>query len=224
MPYRRRPRYRRRRRYTPRSTGFFNTSKFTPQKAYSMAVQAAKDIWYIKGLINSEMHKLDNGASITPSNSNAQSLIPLAALERGDGDDQRTGNSVFVRSVNGNIFFEKNTSATFTYVRMMIVIDTQEVADGTPSVAAVLQSDYASHLNTTTVGRFKVLASKVITLNSNVPSRNHKINLPMRHHIRYNGSATTDTQRGQIYLLFISSEATNTPTCRYNLRLSYHDN
>lgn len=218
MPYPRR--FRRTFQSRRRRTAWYNRR----YSAKDLAKQALRQAWRLRGLVNSEMCKLDNGASASVTNSNAQSLIPLAGLERGDGDDQRTGNSIFARALNGNLFFEKNTSATFTYIRMMLVIDTQEVADGVPSVAAVLQSDYASHLNTSSVGRFKVLRSKVITLNSNAPSRNLKINIPMRHHIRYNGSATTDTQKGQIYLLLLSSEATNTPTVRYNLRLSYHDN
>lgn len=204
-----------------------------PKKAYwydrkysakDLAIKALRNVNNIRGLVNSEMLKLDVGASTTPTNVTSQSLILLNGVAQGDGDTQRTGNSIYARALNANMFFEKHSSATFTYIRVMVVQDNQQISDTTPTVADVLESDYASHLAKTTVGRFTVLMSKIITLNSNLPSRSAKFNYAMRHHIRFNGSASSDVQKGAIYLLLISSEATNTPTVRYNYRLSFHDN
>lgn len=190
----------------------------------STAAKALALAYSLRGKVNSEMYKLDNGGSSAIDNVTSNSLIHLSAIAQGDGDTARTGNSIFARSLNGNINFEKNTSATYTYVRCMILMDTQQIGDTTPTVANVLQSDWASHLNTATVGRFKVLYSKIIVLNSNRPSIQVKFNKAMRHHIRYNSTASSDIQKGGIYMLLTSSESTNTPTIRYNLRLCYHDN
>lgn len=214
-------RYRKRKTYRRKSTTPWYNRRYN---ALQLASKAAKGVWYLKGLVNSELLKLDVGASTTPTNVTSQSLILMNGIAQGDGDGQRTGNSIFMRSINTNLFFEKNTSATFTYIRIMFVQDTQQIADTTPTVADVLDSDYASHLNKNTVGRFKVLMSKIITLNPNYPSTAKKFNYATRHHIRFNGSASTDVQKGAIYMLLLSSEATNTPTVRYNSRLSYHDN
>ena len=43
-------------------------------------------------------------------------------------------------------------------------------------------------------------------------------------HIRYNGTADTDIQKGGLYILFISDQASDYPTCDYQTRLGYHDN
>lgn len=202
----------------------YKWARANPKQAAAMAESALKGVKFIKGLVNSEMLKLDNGGSSAIDNVTSNSLIPLHAIAQGDGDSARTGNSIFARALNGNINFEKHASATYTYVRCMILMDTQQVGDTTPTVLTVLQSDWASHLNTATVGRFKVLYSKIVVLNSARPSVQIKYNKAMRHHIRYNSTASTDIQKGGIYMLLTSSESTNTPTVRYNLRLSYHDN
>jgi len=63
--YARRKTYRKKKSY---NKGIFNTNNFTPQSAYSLAVQAAKDIWYLKGLVNSEMlHNQSTGSTTTPN-------------------------------------------------------------------------------------------------------------------------------------------------------------
>lgn len=207
-------------RYAYRSAKGFNNAMATATAAY-YGVQK------LRGLVNSEMNKVDFGAAATPDNTTSQNCIHLTAVGVGDGDTQRTGNSIYVRALNGMLTFERNSASTntATYVRMMLIQDTQQIGDGTPQVQHVLQSDWESHLNTTTVGRFKVLKSKVIVLNSQYPTSSIKFNKAMRHHVRYNGNTTSDIQRGGLYLLLISSEAAGSqPTVRYNIRLSYHDN
>lgn len=50
------------------------------------------------------------------------------------------------------------------------------------------------------------------------------VNLRFDHHIRYNGSASSDIQKGGIYMMVLSNEATNGSSFTYNLRLGYYDN
>lgn len=212
-PYTRRPRSRRR----------------TPwyRRKYS-ALQAggylARQVWRLKGLVNSETFKHDVGASINVSNSTGAGLISLSAIAQGDTQATRTGTSIFARALNGSLLFERNASATYTYLRYMILIDTQQIASTVPTISDVLQSDHQSHLNTTTVGRFKILKGGHLRVDGTMLTREVKINIPMRHHIRYANNSDTSYQKGEIYLLLLSSESTNTPIVRYNFRLSYHDN
>lgn len=210
-------------RYAYRGAKGFNSAMATATAAY-YGVQR------LRGLVNSEMNKADYGAAPTVSDNPAQTLIHLSAVAIGDSASQRTGNSIYARALNGTLTFERSAASTTvaTYVRMMLVQDTQQIADSggasLTAVSDVLQSDWESHLNQATVGRFKVLKSKIIMLNSQYPSATLKFNKAMRHHIRYNGTLSSDIQRGGLYLVLLSNEATNVPTVRYNIRLSYHDN
>lgn len=196
----------------------------TPQTPLALARQAVQGVHYLKGLVNSELNKSDFGALTTPTNVTSQSLIHMTAVDQGDSDQTRTGNSIYVRSLNGTVAFEKNTSANATYIRFMIIKDTQQIGDTTPIISDVLESDWMSHLNSDTVGRFQILRSCYIHLNSDIPTRIKRFNLPMRHHIRFNGTAAGDIQKGGLYLLALSNEGTAIPNLRYNFRLSYHDN
>lgn len=189
---------------------------------------AMRGINYLRGLVNAEMYKLDvieTGTIITDNPvTYVQHLTPVA---QGDGDSNRTGNSIFVRSLNirGQVIHNSSgTSPEFT--RVVVVMDTQQVGDTSPTLGLVLEANgYNSHLNKATVGRFKILYSQIIETDSvNRVSRNFYINLPMRHHVRYNGTASTDIQKGGIYLMAVSSEPTNGPKLVFDSRLSYRDN
>lgn len=197
-------------------------------KKYSVgeiASSAWKGVRYLKTLVNSEMYKKDNASSITPDSASG-SVVHLSDIAQGDGDDQRSGLSVFARSLWLQIISTIHTTADNTNYRVMVVCDTQQVGDGTPTVATILDGvGINTPLNSATVGRFSVLYDKVYNLaDAIMVTRIHRIYLPLSKHIRYNGSAGTDIQKNGIYLVAVSSEATNTPTLNYNSRLSYRDN
>lgn len=205
------------------SSGFGGMSL---SSAWKTAKWAAQQAWKLKGLVNSEMLKLDilnTGTTI----SNAGVVTHMSAIAQGDSDSSRHGNSVYCRSLNIKGFVRINASATSTCYRIAVIIDTQQVGDTSPTFSDIYEnSDVSSHLNNATVGRYKVIYNKVYTL---VPTndsaiRYFDINLPMRHHVRFNGSASSDVQKGGIYLVRVSNEATNVPTDNFESRLSYHDN
>jgi len=236
MVYKRKSFKRRTRRYAPRrpgdnwfNSGYKTVSKYTNWSAINTALQ---DIWKLKGLINSEKYKLDIADSGTVILNNGTYSQHLTAVAIGDGDNQRTGNSIYVRSVNikGSCIFNTAGGAANQFMRLMLIEDTQQISDTVPTLATVLQTtgtgnSYNSHLNTATVGRFKILYNKVYELDSvKAPARNFEINLPMRHHVRYNGTASTDVQRGGLYLMAIADSTADGPTLIYQSRTSYHDN
>lgn len=200
-------------------------------RKYSPADLAKTALWGVnklRGLVNSEMYKWDvveTGAVVTSAQNSYSAR--LSAIPQGDGDNARTGNSIFARSLNIRGQVINNISGTPPeYMRVMVVLDTQQIGDTTPNLADVLENNgYNSHLLKSTVGRFKILFSSIYEVNSTINiSRTFDINIPMRHHIRYNGTAGTDVQKGGLYIMAISSEATNGPTLRFDSRLSYHDN
>jgi len=192
--------------------------------AMQLAAKAAKGVWYLKGLVNSEMLHTNIAASTTISSTGG--VIHLTGLAQGDTSSGRTGNSVLFRNLLQRIRITLNSSASTTYVRYMLVQDNQQIGDTTPTIADVLESvDVLSPLATASQGRFKVLQSKVIALD-NVKSKTYLTTKykDMRHHVRYNGSANTDIQKGGIYFMFVSDQSITTPTLDYNFKLGYHDN
>lgn len=198
-------------------------------KKYSvgeMAQKALAGVWKLKGLVNSELYRKD--FSYTGTIPDSGGVTHISAIAQGDGDGARTGNSIFVRSINwkGQVFRSTLGNAAQT-VRVIVFMDTQQVTDSAPGVTDVLQSATVySHLNVNALGRFKILTNRLFCLSSTGDLvKPFQINLPMRHHVRYNGSASTDIQRGGLYVLVISDQATtNYPSLQSEIRVSYHDN
>lgn len=197
-------------------------------KKYSvaeLALQAAKGVWYLKGLVNSEVHKVDTSSSTTVSSTGT--VIDLSAVANGDSSNTRTGLSIFARYMKLNLHLIVNASATATAVKCMVIVDSQNASDTAPAVTDVLTSaSVLSNLNNGQAPRFKVLFSKVYTLDllGSGSQQFDSIERKFRIHVKYNGSATTDIETNGFYLLMVSNEATNTPTVYYNCRFGFHDN
>lgn len=226
MPYYRK-RYNRRRfnrRRTTTKVPWYNKKYSVAQ----MAQTAAKGVWYLKGLVNSEKFKHDISSSAQVLNAGA--LVNMVAISQGDGDGQRTGNSIFVRSFNMKASIDHNPVGDIIQkVRVMLVIDKQQLGDTNPSASDVLDTTGTTNapfsmLNDSTVGRFTILKSRLYTVTTERPVQLVNWNINLRHHVRYNGSATTDIQKGGIYLLTIGDVATNPPTMHRFIRVAYHDN
>lgn len=221
--YNKRYNYRRRGRktYKPKYK-YKKQDTFTKYANY--AVTALKGVNYIRGLVNSELYKHDVLYNTPITNTGV--LVPLTGLAEGNGDDDRTGNSIFVRYVNldGSVSMQGSNN---TIIKMALVMDSQQQADTTPSFTDVYETaSINTHLNSNTVGRFSILDSQYLTLNvGQVQTRKVKMNKSMRLHIRYNGATSTDIQRNGLYLALISNQSSNNaPFCEFHIRVSYHDN
>lgn len=194
--------------------------KYTPME---LAQKAAQGVWYLKGLVNSERLSGINASSMGVGITGE--IQHITNIAQGDTITGRTGNSVFVRSILGRQNFEKNSSATITHIRQVIFIDLQQVTDADPTPGMLLDSvSVLSPLSTQTQGRFKILSSRMFTLTEQNPTKDVYFYKNLRHHVRYNGTSAGDIQKGGIYVMTLSNEASNEPTCRYNWKVSYHDN
>ena len=212
----------RRRRNQKRSRKSWYNRKYS---ALQLATKAWKATRYIKGLVNSEMLHHRIGGNINIDSTGA--LLPLSAISQGDSDSGRTGNSIFARNLSMNLNIKINASNLATqFIRIVLLQDNQQISDTTPSISDVLDSAYPNApLNQSTAGRFTIIRNWEFYLNAtNQPGRVLKKYFKLWHHIRYNGSASTDIQRGGLYLLYISDQATNPPTAGYQIKLGYHDN
>jgi len=227
MPYRRSSsaRYRRRsRRFRSRSARYT-----TMGSVAHLAKQAAKGVWYLKGLVNSEKFKHDASATIAADDAGA--LVHITGISQGDGEGSRTGNSIFVRNVSMKTIVSFPSGATYNTAlcRVSLIMDTQQIADSAPGFAGsngVYEANGPlTFLNTQTVGRFKVLYSRTFVINTaSRPTAILSMNKAMRHHVRYNAGTTGDVQKGGLYLCFVSDVTSNPPLFNHNFRVSYHDN
>lgn len=193
-------------------------------KTAALAKSAYYGVRYIKGLVNSEM--LHNQGNSSGAVSSTGTMVHLTAIAQGDTSSGRTGNSILARELMIRIALSQNATATQTFYRFMLVQDTQQIGDTTPGVTDVLESaSYLSPLATATAGRFKVLWSKICTTNnSTTTTMVYNKFFKIYSHVRYNGTAGADIQKGGYYLLLLSDQAVNTPTIFYQFKLGYHDN
>lgn len=222
--------YYRRRRYTRRR----KTNVPWYRKKYSalqLAAKAASGVRYLKGLVNSELLKRDKTGQALAIDRDGM-VIPFTDISQGDNDGNRTGNSIFVRRVQFNFqaFAKTNTSQA---LRVIIFKDSQQIDDTPPTGNMVLDSAgtrYAvqSGLNNATVGRFTILANRIIQFTPDRPVISYKVGASMRHHVRYNGSGIIDIQKGGLYVLLITngdpSVSGDLVDVNYWMRTSYHDN
>lgn len=155
-------------------------------------------------------------------------VIPMTSIAQGDAVAGRTGNSIFVRSINMKVYFFLNPSTIGTVFRMAIIKDNQQLSDTTPTITEIYGAaspSVTAPLNVNTAGRFSVLKSWFFAMDdSKTQFRliNHYHTL--RHHVRYNGTSGSDVQKGGLYLVIWCNEGTNAPTVQYDIRTSYHDN
>lgn len=200
----------------------------TPQTPKALAIQAYKGVKYLKGIINSELHHHDNPLSVV-SIPNTGLVTHLTGLNTGDTDTTRTGNSILLKNLTYRYLLEVNASVTTnTSVSVIIFLDTQQIADTTPTPTQVLSTaSPQSLLNLTAQGRFKIIKRQnfVLTPSSGVrPAIEIKGYIPMNKHVKFNNTTSTDIQKNGLYLLVIADEATNTPTINGNFRIAYYDN
>lgn len=192
------------------------------------AVMAYRSALYLKSIINVEIKKFDTLLTSTAL-TDAGFVQNMALIAQGDTAGLRDGNSIKTQWFTIQGHFEIHASAVNTSVRMIVFLDNQTVADTTPTVGTVLDGDVVSFtyapLNSDTVGRFTKLYDKVIVLDVvKAPRRTFKVNLKLKKHLRFNGTAGTDIQKNGIFVLFVADEVTNDPTMEWFARLGYTDN
>lgn len=208
-----------------RSVSFWNR-KYSVR---DVAEAAYKGVKYIKGLVNSELYKLDIVGATSTFYSDGSAVTHMTPVAQGDGPAARTGNSILAKYLTIHGVATRTTSGdAVQQCRIVIVMDRQNIADETnPGYSTVFTSASPNALiNVDTAGRFTILYDNVFTLDTvKQLSKSFKINIPLNKHIRYNGTASTDIQKNSIWLMTISTQTvSNQPVFTYAARLGYHDN
>lgn len=195
--------------------------------AAKAAIDAAKALsiaYATKKLINVEFKVHDEYQSVNPSDggtADAYTAVPI-----GDGPDNRDGYSILPKSLSLHYDIAMNNNATTTALRMVIV---QAVSDVTLNVANYFSDvDYLSQRNLDYTNVIKVLKDTTINLDTYHPRRTLTLNFnkfPVTH-IQWDQSDTNGSnyKKGQIACIFLSDQATDTPSIACRSRLRYIDN
>lgn len=190
-----------------------------------MARSAWQGVRYLKGLVNSEQFVHDVAGFVNPTI--AGDAIPLTDIPQGDQIGTRTGNSILVKRAYIRVKLDKHATPASSTIRYALVRDSQQVSDGAPTYENVFSpgGGVLSALNSAQLGRFTILEEKLLTVDTDNPSRVFVINVSMSSHVRYNGSNSTDIQKNGLYLVVCSTENSGTqPTFTYRSRVYFHDN
>lgn len=196
---------------------------------WKAAGHLAKKAWagfkYLKGMINCEKYKIDTSYSTTVGTTANVALLNNIAT--GDTANTRTGISVLLKYAYISLTFNRSTAATTAYsqLRMLLVQDTEQVGDTSPAYSDVIEGGLSSGLlNRDTMGRFTILLDKQLNLTANTPAIRVQQMVPLNFHARYNGTASSDIEKNGVYLMIVSSEATNQVGIVGVCRIAYYDN
>lgn len=204
--------------------------------------QLARDVMYLKTLINSEPH---NHYVQSANNYNWNGIIvSLSDVPSGDSDQERTGTRILPRFLNVNL--RVTWASQNTVVRVILFRYWGEASsDGAPNVTVgeVLRTSgtqYApyTHLNDDNTGpkgdrdrRIEVLRSELVNLDgvqkqSEVFQWDVKVNgmnVNKKEHIDFTDMVTHQPISGGFYLLFINNVVDN-GSYHFESKMTFYDN
>lgn len=188
--------------------------------AAKLAAAVAPTLPLLLGL-NTETKAINNSGSVTPSDTTG-SVLHMTAIAEGTASNQRSGRFIRSRYITSRLHLKMHSSATQTLVRVVIIKSSDENA---PSTSSFFTSQSAlSTINLLYSDRYQILYDNLVNLDTYNPTAVLNIFRSPRHKIKFNGTASTDYENGQMWMIMISNEATNTPTVSYYNRFSYNDN
>lgn len=183
-------------------------------------------------LVNAEFKHADVSTSSTVSTTPVLSF--LTGIAQGDSNITRDGNSVKIMGLWGDVRISMNASATQTSTRTLIVCDTRNQG-ATPTASDIFDTSNTSGQGLVNIdtepNRFVILFDRydtqVLASETRLIHFRFDVTDAVRNmHLLWSGTgATVTSAKGPvIYLVQMSSEATNTPTYHLDTRLLFVDN
>ncbi len=203
--------------------GNFRQTQFT----YGQVVdKLTGDVSKLMGLINTEFKQKDLTATQTINN--VAKITLLNGLAKGDDFDDKDGRVVRIKSIQVSLIYEMSTVASFTQMRIMVVLDKQP-NETTMVINDLLDSSaLQSFRNLDGRKRFVILRNEVVSMSitgtqGGVFEFYKKFNLKTIYDDSDVGDIA-DITTNAIYLVLLSNEPTNLPTVIRSTRVRYIDN
>lgn len=198
----------------------YNNKRFQSMSAIMLARKNARKIKSIQSGI--EWKHYDSDASNSGLTITGVGIL-FSGVDAGSAQGQRSGNSTIQRSLQMNILFSRNASASgATTIRLALI---HWHPSTVPAKAEIFKdpTDTLTYFNLDFTNDFTILRNQVITLTDQFPSQLIKFNEKFRIEASYSGNTASDIESGKIYLYLFSDEGTNTPGYKYYQRMKYTD-
>lgn len=154
--------------------------------------------------------------------------ILLNTIAQDTSADGRVGNKYDIKTIQFKLMYTMNASATDTIVRTIIYYDKQCNAATAAITGNLLVGESVTSLKQPNNNyRFMTLYDKNVSMCSTASTEAYR-QYYKRHNLRVQcNNSTADTiaaiETGALYIVFISDEATNTPTVSGSVRIWYTD-
>lgn len=198
-------------------------------------VQLARDVMYIKSVINSELHihRVSFTNQTLPS---AGGIVALSTIAQGDTNPTRSGQSILPKYLNARFCLNNANAGVEDTVRVIFLM---WKANSIPVIASVLEntspwSHYADK-NTGSNSRDRnmlILSDKTYTIINGTEKQciNLKLDMPMNKvgvaspiHIKYDGPTTTSPHNG-IYMAYVGTHAVTYSLLNGEVNFKFYDN
>lgn len=195
-----------------------------------MASAAWSGVKSIARLINVEEKLFDTYYTSTVPNTGT--IVNLSNIAEGSDYNNRDGLSVLTQSLSYSSIFTINTSAAFTFLRVILFRDNSQRGSD-PAVTDLLESipgpavSVVSPIVHFTASRFNILMDKTVDLSYQAAScGHHRENFNINKHIYYSSTTGADASnyQGALFLCLLSNESTYHPTITLYTRLAFTDN
>lgn len=195
-----------------------------PKGVKAMASKALKLAKDNRRSIEMKQITVTSSADITSSGV----VSPITQIAEGNEDFERVGRSIILKSVQIRGYVANNDSIATnpTLVRIMIIRD-NSFSGSDPTIANVLQASSTIGLRTQSPEKthaVSVLYDKLSHVDVN--SRNQftfEKFIKLNSKCIFDGTTSTSSNKGGLYLLLLSNRATNMPTIATQLRVRYVD-
>ncbi len=196
----------------------------------NMTRKVYNDMIWVKNKLsklNVEVKHFDQGITRSTVDPAANAFTHLSQLAIGDTDVTRDGNSVKAVSLSYNFGVRPNVG-TPESTRMRIFILQSTFGEGVvPDLVDVLDdaTDFDSFRNLDMTKGYKLLLDKVVNINitGNAISTVSGT-IPLSHHLKYDGPASSEHTYGQLWFFAIDDFATEHPAITGLTRLRFVDN
>ncbi len=196
-----------------------------------IANRALKKATRVKNMVNVEYKRHDVQLTTTATSSTA-TINQLTNIAQGDSDLTRDGSDIVIKRIELKYFITQHATASITYVRVMLVQDTQ-TNEAIYAAADLLEDVTANDAIVSPLlwfkkRRFKVLYDRTHALSDvwKIITEMHTINLGLNMKVVYDASTPSiaDVITNSLSFFTISTEATNTPSITFFSRVFFIDN
>ncbi len=220
MPYRKRYNNKRRRGFNP----LYKAA--VPAIGY-VAMKAAKLV--ARKYLNTELKYIEWPHPQAVVTAAGTDLTAITSVAQGLTETTRVGNSIRLKNMQLRMYgFHNSAGSDVQWLRLIVFRDTMQQGVA-PTVAQLLEgtSHVLRFLERDQDHRFNILRDKVWTMSvTGQQGFYFKMFREVDTHVKFVGTAANAASNGQgsLYVMLISSEATNGPQVDFNARVRFIDN